>query len=75
MYKYGTKLEFIHDEEAFTDDSKKVLQFIIKYAEIIKYVNNSSNESYRKYGKFLSEESIILSSTALDELFEISFDN
>ena len=71
MYKYGTKLEFIHDEEAFTDDSKKILKFIIKYAEIIKYVNNSSNESYRKYGKFLSEESIILSSTALDELFDI----
>ena len=71
VYKYGTKLEFVHDEEVFTDESRKILKFIMKYAEIIKYVNNSSNASFRKYGKFLSEEDIILSNTALDELFEI----
>lgn len=71
IYKYGTKLEFVHDEEVFTDESRRVLKFIMKYAEIIKYVNNSSNASFRKYGRFLSEEDIILSNTALDELFEI----
>lgn len=71
IYKYGTKLEFVHDEEVFTDESRKILKFIMKYAEIIKYVNNSSNASFRKYGRFLSEEDIILSNTALDELFEI----
>lgn len=70
-YKYGTKLEFVHNEEVFTDESKKILKFILKYAEIIKYVNQSSNESHRRYGRFLSDESIILSNTALDELFEI----
>lgn len=70
-YKYGTKLQFVHEKEAFTEESKEILKFILKYAEIIKYVNNSSNESYRKYGKFLSDETIILSNTALDEIFEI----
>ncbi len=70
-YKYGTKLEFIHDEEAITKESKKILKFIMKYAEIIKYVNNSTNENFRKYGKYLNEEYININETALDELFEI----
>lgn len=69
--KYGTKLEFVHTEEVFTDEAQEILKFILKYSEIIKYVNKASNDAHRKYGKFLSEDSIILSSTALDELFDI----
>lgn len=70
-YKYGEKLEFIHDIEAFEEDSKKLLQFILKYAEIIKYANSNSNSNYRYYGKALSESSIILGNTGLDDLFNI----
>ena len=34
-YKYGDKLQFIHTKEAFSEESQKLLEFILKYAEII----------------------------------------
>ena len=70
-YKYGSKLEFIHKKQAFTEDSQELLEFILKYSEIIKYVNSSSNSNYRYYGKALNESSIILNNSGLDEIFEI----
>ena len=70
-YKYGAKLEFVHEEEAFEEASKPLLKFILKHAETIKYVNSSANSSYRYFGKVLSTGSITLSNTALDEIFEI----
>ena len=70
-YKYGEKLQFIHIREMFDEQSQKLLDFLLKYAEIIKYANSNSNSNYRYYGKALSENSIILGNTAIDELFEI----
>ena len=35
-YKYGEKLEFIHTKDVFTEESKPLLDFILKYSEIIK---------------------------------------
>lgn len=70
-YRYGSKLEFVHRKQAFNKKSQELLEFILKYAEIIKYVNSSSNANYRYYGKALNENSIILNNTGLDELFEI----
>ena len=70
-YKYGDKLQFIHTKEAFTEESQKLLEFILKYAEIIKYANASSNSTYHYYGKALSDTSIMLSNTGIDDLFEI----
>ncbi len=70
-YRYGSKLEFVHRKQAFNKQSQELLEFILKYAEIIKYVNSSSNSNYRYYGKALNENSIILNNTGLDELFEI----
>ena len=69
--KYGNKLEFIHTRENFTKESLPILDFILKYAEIIKYVNSSGNAGYRYYGKILSDNCIILSNTGIDEFFEI----
>ena len=69
--KYGNKLEFIHTKENFARDSLPILEFILKHAEIIKYVNSSGNAGYRYYGKVLSDNCIILSNTGLDEFFEI----
>ena len=43
----------------------------MKYAEIIKYANSNSNSNYRFYGNALSETSIILSNSGIDDLFEI----
>ena len=32
FYKYGGKLEFIHSTEMFEEESKPLLDFILKYA-------------------------------------------
>ncbi|MCI9017043.1 MAG: hypothetical protein HFJ53_07780 [Clostridia bacterium] len=71
VYKYGQKLEFIHKEENFQQESKPLLEFILKQSEIIKHVNNDLNSGYRYYGRMLNENIITLNSTSLDELFEI----
>jgi len=67
--KYGSKLEFVHVKENFDESSLPLLDFILKHAEIIKYVNSSGNAGYRYYGKVLSDNCIILSNTAMDEFF------
>lgn len=71
FYRYGEKLQFIHTQENFEEESKPLLNFLLKYAEIIKYANSNSNSNYRYYGKALSDTSIVLSNTGLDDLFEI----
>lgn len=71
LYRYGDKLQFVHTKEMFTEDSQKLLGFILKYAELIKYANSNSNSNYRYYGKALNESSIVVGNTGIDELFEI----
>ena len=68
-YKYGSKLEFVHEEKAFEEDSKDILKYVLKYAEIIKYANETSN-GYEYYTKRLGEDAILISNTGMDELFE-----
>lgn len=70
-YRYGAKLKFIHEEASFLEQAKPLLKFILKHAETIKYVNSNANSRYRYFGKVLSSNSIILTNTALDEIFEI----
>ncbi len=70
-FKYGDKLEFVHKMEMFREEDRELLNFIMKYAEIIRYTNSSANSNYRYYGKALSENSIIIGNTAIDEIFEI----
>lgn len=70
-YRYGAKLNFIHEETSFSEEAKPMLNFILKHAETIKYVNSNANSRYRYFGKVLNSDSIILSNTILDELFEI----
>ena len=70
-YKYSAKLEIIHEEETFEKEDLPLLNFILKHAETIKYINNSSNSIYRYYGKVMNTGSIVLSNTILDEIFEI----
>lgn len=71
FYKYGDKLEFVHMKEMFEEDSKKILEFLMKYAEIIAFTNSDANSNYKYYGKALDESRIIVGNTAIDELFEI----
>ena len=71
LYKYGQKLQFVHTRESFEPESLPLLDFLMKYAEIIKYANSNSNSNYRFYGNALSETNIILSNSGIDDLFEI----
>ena len=68
---YGDKLQFIHTENAFEEESKELLKFIMKYSEIIKYANSNSNNNYKYYGKALNETSIVIGNSAIDEIFEV----
>ena len=69
-YKYGKKLAFMHCREQFEENSRPILDFIMRHAEIIKYTNSTANSNFRYYGKALSETAIILSNSGLDEFFE-----
>lgn len=69
-YKYGAKLEFQHTKEAFAEESQELLDYVLKYAEIIKYANESAN-GYEYYTKKIGEDSILISNTGIDELFNV----
>lgn len=70
VYRYGANLNFKHTKEAFASEDRSLLEFILKYGEIIKYANESSN-NYGYYARALSDSYILLSNTGLDELFSI----
>ena len=70
-YKYGEKLKFVHVKDAFEEGSKPLLEFILRYAEFIKYANSDSNANYKYYGKALSDTNIMLGNSGIDDLFEI----
>ena len=72
-HKYGAKLEFVHKEDVFEESSIPMLNFILKYAELIK-IGNESSGGYYRYSKPFSEGYINISSAGLDELFEIMKD-
>lgn len=69
-FKYGANLEFKHIKESFAKEDIDILNFIMKYGEIIKYANESSN-NYGYYARALSDSYILLSNTGMDELFSI----
>ena len=69
VYQYGAKLKFLHEEDSFEQQSKPILSFLLKYAEIIKYTDEATG-NYTYYGKKLSSDYIILSNTGLDDFFE-----
>lgn len=70
VFKYGSNLEFKHIKESFAEEDIEILNFIMKYSEIIKYANESSN-NYGYYARALSDSYILLSNTGMDELFSI----
>lgn len=60
LYSYGDKLKFVHNRKMFKEDSQDLLNFLLKYSEIIRYANSNSNSNFRYYGKALNESSIML---------------
>ena len=70
-YKYGNKLEFVHQKDNFEEKDQQLLEFIIKQSEIIRFVNSDANSNYRYYGKAMNDNYILLNNSGLDEIFEI----
>ena len=69
-YKYGAKLEFVHTKQSFKEEYLPLLNFVLKYSEIIKYANETVG-SYSKYMRTMSNEYITISNTGLDEIFDV----
>ncbi len=69
-FKYGQKIEFKHSKDMIKPDDQKLLDFILKYSEIMKYTNESIGQ-HRYYGKVMKEGEITISNTCLDELFDV----
>ena len=70
-YSYGLKLEFLHEEEAFLEEAKPILNFILKYAQIIDAVKSNIRNRYGYYGINVNSSFIVLDKEGIDELFEI----
>ncbi len=68
-YQYGTKLNLIHRKESFSEDSIPILEFMLKYAEIMKY-NNEEADNYTYYKKAYALDNIFVSNIGLDDLFD-----
>ncbi len=70
-YRYGNKLEFIHQKQSFAEQDQQLLKFILEQSEIIRFVNSDANSNYRYYGKAMNDNYILLNNSGLDEIFEI----
>ena len=65
---YGKQLRFIPKRENFIDDSKKVFDYIIKYAEMIEYNNQFSD--YRMSSSF--NKAIYVTEENIDEFLNLN---
>lgn len=66
-FSYGKKLEFVHTRRAFEEESEGLLNFVLKYAEIIKYAKDNMNY----YSSTLNENCITLTDSGIDDFFEV----
>ncbi len=69
-YKYGDKLEFVHNVENFEEQYKDMLNFILKYAEIVKNSSGVNRYSYY-YSSTINKPAITLGINTIDEFFDI----
>ena len=69
VYKYGNNIEFKHTRSMVREKDYPILDFFLKYAEIMKYTNKIINQQH--YGKLMNEGKIVISNTGLDDLFDV----
>lgn len=70
FFKYGEKLEFVHNRDNFEEASKPLLDFILRYAEIMKYSNSNDRYGYY-YSSSINKGSITLGENIIDEVFDL----
>lgn len=66
---YGKQLKLIPKRENFTEESRKVFDYVIKFAEMIEY-----DRRFNEYGSYnkLSNKEIYLTGSKIDEFFELN---
>ncbi len=69
-FKYGEKLEFVHNRDNFDEESKPLLDFILRYAEIMKYSNTNDRYGYY-YTSSINKAVITLGENSIDEAFDL----
>lgn len=69
-YKYGEKLEFIHTREHFAEDNRDLLDFILKFGEILKYSGDTNRYGYY-YSSPSNKSSITIGEGTIDEAFDL----
>ena len=69
--KYGENLQFLHNRENFEDSSKDLLDFVLRYAEIMKYTNSNDKYGYYYSISAINKSVIILGESIIDEAFDI----
>ena len=70
FYKYGEKLEFLHNVNNFEEKSIPLLKFILKYSEILKNVVKRERYSYY-YSSNVSQPYLTLGNNTIDEAFDL----
>lgn len=70
FYKYGQKLEFVHNVNNFEEKSIPLLKFILKYSEILKNVVKRERYSYY-YSSNVSQPYLTLGNNTIDEAFDL----
>lgn len=69
-YKYGEKLAFVHNRENFEENSKPLLDFILQYAEIMKYAITNNRYGYY-YTSSINKSFIMLGYNTIDKAFDL----
>ena len=70
---YGKKLTFIAKKDNFVKQDQKILDFIIKYGETVKYEKRATKLSYYGYYRAsnLSDKAIMVFEDNMDEFFQL----
>lgn len=71
VFKYGEKLKLEHSYDRFDEDSKDIVDFLVKYGEMVKYANEAAKKSNNYSSKLLNLSYVALDGSAIDEFFEI----
>ena len=70
FYKYGDKLEFVHLKENFGVDEQDLLEFILRYAEMMKNTHVTNRYGYY-YSPSIDKTEITIGTNSIDEVFDL----
>ena len=69
--QYGKKLSFVADKSNFDKRDLELLEFLLKYGDMVKYAERMNESSYRYYYSGLPTRKLTLFEDKIDEFFNI----